>query len=385
MKHILIFILISGFVCASGATFTPPFRAEAMAFYFVHDGGPLQLCLKVRPDSGNRNNPMYLRKDAAFVGRIFNADEKLVEWDYRKIKAGSETLLRHDFGDNAPPGIYQIRYSGANVLVTPYAVPEKKFGLAPLRCMVYAAVADQFADTWFYVPENASTLCVSLIGGKAVVTDAQGKTADAVHPGDVQVCSVHAQGLGVFMGQPVGGGAVYPVHALGRGGVQGLAVRRCLQLPAGVVDSFHGMEFFLTLHIQPLQRAAANANTANMLDPLAVTKNKRRAGSHAHDDYPVTPRLMPGAKTVGNKLAGLVGRQTVNGLADISRADARKHDMLNVSKLYLVIIQILAEGSVERRHRVGGFHAHWRNHAAVTYTYNLRRAYADIYSYDHSH
>ena len=178
MKHILIFILISGFVCASGAAFTPPFRAEAMAFYFVHDGGPLQLCLKVRPDSGNRNNPMYLRKDAAFVGRIFNADEKLVEWDYRKIKAGSETLLRHDFGDNAPPGIYQICYSGANVLVTPYAVPEKKFGLAPLRCMVYAAVPDQFADTWFYVPENASTLRVSLIGGKAVVTDAQGKKAE---------------------------------------------------------------------------------------------------------------------------------------------------------------------------------------------------------------
>ena len=178
MKHILIFILMSGFVCVSGANFTPPFRAEAMAFYFVHDGGPLQLCLKVKPDSGNRNNPMYLRKDGAFVGRIFNADEKLVEWDYRKIKAGSETLLRHDFGDNAPPGIYQIRYSAANVLVTPYAVPEKKFGLAPLRCMVYAAKPEQFADTWFYVPENASTLHVSLIGGKAVVTDAQGKTAE---------------------------------------------------------------------------------------------------------------------------------------------------------------------------------------------------------------
>ena len=91
---------------------------------------------------------------------------------------------------------------------------------------------------------------------------AQGKTADAVHPGDVQACPVHAQGLGVFMGQPVGGGAVYPVHALGRGGVQGLAVRRRLQLPAGVVDSFHGVELFLPFHVQPLQRADVQPSLA---------------------------------------------------------------------------------------------------------------------------
>ena len=159
MQHFFAVILMLSALCVSGANFTPPFRAEdAMAFYFVHEGGPLQLFLKVTTDGENQNNPGYLRKDGAFVGRIFDADEKLSEWDYRKIKAGEVTVLSHDFGKDAPPGIYQIRYSGANVLVTPYAVPEKKFGLAPLRCMQHAAVPDQFAHAWFYIPENTLTL-----------------------------------------------------------------------------------------------------------------------------------------------------------------------------------------------------------------------------------
>ena len=108
MKRILSMLLMLCIGCACGANLKPPFRAEAMAFYFVHDGGPLKLELKVAADGENRHGPLYLRKDGAFVGRIFDADEKLAEWDYRKIKAGTETVLSHDFGKNAPAGIYQI-------------------------------------------------------------------------------------------------------------------------------------------------------------------------------------------------------------------------------------------------------------------------------------
>ena len=197
MKRILMILLMLCVWCVCGANLKPPFRAEAMAFYFVHDGGPLKLELKVATDVGNKHNPSYLRKDGAFVGRIFDADEKLVEWDYRKVKAGTETALSHDFGKNAPAGIYQIRYSGANIVVTPSAFPEKKFGVTPLRCTANATAPGQFSDTWFYIPENASKLSVASIGGKPTVKNTKGEAVGdvkkidlAAHCGEVWQFSI---------------------------------------------------------------------------------------------------------------------------------------------------------------------------------------------------
>ena len=132
LVKILFLFLLSVFLRIGAADFTPPFQAEAMAFYFVHDGGPLKLELKVKAAGISRNNPLYLRKDGAFVGRIFDADEKLAEWDYRKLKSGSESVLSHDFGQEAPAGIYQIRYSGTNIAVTPSAIPESRYCVSGL-------------------------------------------------------------------------------------------------------------------------------------------------------------------------------------------------------------------------------------------------------------
>ena len=70
MKRILMILLMLCVWCVCGANLKPPFRAEAMAFYFVHDGGPLKLELKVATDGENKNAPAYLRRDGAFVGRI---------------------------------------------------------------------------------------------------------------------------------------------------------------------------------------------------------------------------------------------------------------------------------------------------------------------------
>ncbi len=168
-KNFLFLFLLSGFTCIEAANFTPPFHAEAMAFYFVHDGGPLKLELKVKATGTSRNNPLYLRKNGAFVGRIFDVNEKLAEWDYRKLKSGSESVLSHDFGQDAPAGIYQIRYSGTNIAVTPSAIPEKSFGLMPLRSIIRPTAGNQFSSTWFYVPENAAKLTAFAYGTKAVM------------------------------------------------------------------------------------------------------------------------------------------------------------------------------------------------------------------------
>lgn len=210
-KNFLFLFLLSGFTCMKAANFTPPFHAEAMAFYFVHDGGPLKLELKVKATGSRRNNPLYLRTDGAFVGRIFDADEKLAEWDYRKLKSGSESVLSHDFGKNAPAGIYQIRYSGTNIAVTPSAIPEKSFGLMPLRSIIRPTAGNQFSSTWFYVPENAAKLTAFAYGTKAVIRmkDATGipvqnlKNIDLTrHGGEIWQFSITGGSFG-FDGTPL--------------------------------------------------------------------------------------------------------------------------------------------------------------------------------------
>lgn len=156
------------------ANFKGPFQADALAFYFVHDGGPLKLSLQVEVAGYNHRNPQYLQKDGAFVGRIFDVDEKLKVWEYRKIKQGTQETITYDFGKNAPAGIYQIRYSGANVKVQPSSIPEKQFGMLAMRCMIAPASQDQFAETWFCIPRNADELSVISYGGKPVLKDAAG-------------------------------------------------------------------------------------------------------------------------------------------------------------------------------------------------------------------
>jgi hypothetical protein len=59
--------------------------------------------------------------------RVFDAEENEVKWDYSKFD--KSLTINHDFGNNAPKGIYQVRTSGINYEVLPKAIPVKTFGL----------------------------------------------------------------------------------------------------------------------------------------------------------------------------------------------------------------------------------------------------------------
>lgn len=150
----------------SAARIPGPFMAEALSFYFVHSGGPLELTLQARASadcpatrqaggagSGTLENPKVLY-------RFFDPHEKLVAWSYERLAPGSVTEWAHDFGDEAPPGVYQVRYAGQGLTTDAWATPEKAFGLAPSRCQISVATKGQFETLWFFVPPGCRAFSV---------------------------------------------------------------------------------------------------------------------------------------------------------------------------------------------------------------------------------
>jgi hypothetical protein len=129
-----------------------PFRATAMAFYVVHDGGPLSVTLRAH----NRNDS----PGARLLCRFFNAGEKLVEWKFHRFEAGTPRAeYLAEFGEEAPAGVYQVRCSlSGPVEVDLRTRPARSFGLMPMRSRLRSVARDQFAGTWVYVPEGAEHL-----------------------------------------------------------------------------------------------------------------------------------------------------------------------------------------------------------------------------------
>ena len=91
MKRILLSLFFVLLACCQAAVINGPFRALGAAFFFVHKGGPLKLSLRCEPSSAKPSGvPAFLGGDGAVVARIFDAEERLVAWDYIKVKQGNE-------------------------------------------------------------------------------------------------------------------------------------------------------------------------------------------------------------------------------------------------------------------------------------------------------
>ena len=122
MKQLKVFLIALAIVicfCAEAAL-KGPYRAQGLAFYFVHNGGSLKVGV-------NLNSA----KNGAVVVKIQNADEKEVFWDY--IKFTGKKTVTHDFGKNAPAGIYQMRISGLEYTADPISFPAKKYIMQKLN------------------------------------------------------------------------------------------------------------------------------------------------------------------------------------------------------------------------------------------------------------
>ncbi len=167
LKQVVLLLAVIGLLQSAAAKNLPgAFKAEAMAFYVVHKGGPLKIAVGV---TASKDAP------GKIVCRFFDANEKLVKWDYGKIKPGESVSYYNNFGPDAPKGIYQMRYSGKNITVDLKTVPEASFGIMPLRCMLNATSNDQFKKAWFYIPPGYDSFTIRGIGIQGNIYDASGK------------------------------------------------------------------------------------------------------------------------------------------------------------------------------------------------------------------
>ncbi len=163
MKFLLSILILCSLQILHASNLPGPFKAEALAFYFVHDGGLLKLEALLAP----------VKDSGAVLTRIFDAEERLVSFDYRKFS--SPFTLAHDFGTNAPKGIYQIRTSGMNYTVDPKAVPETPFGIMTARCMLNSTFLNQFQKFFFLIPEGTKQFDWVSYGSDLKLQDASGK------------------------------------------------------------------------------------------------------------------------------------------------------------------------------------------------------------------
>lgn len=170
--------------------FTGPFRAEALAFFFIHDGGPLKIGVDATPDEN--------KEAGKILCRFYDAAERLVHGDYQKLPPNQTKHIEYDYGADAPAGIYQIRYSGRNLKVEVRSVPASSFGVMPSRCMMKASSVGQFENVWFKVPENVDSFSIRGFGVKGEVFDPSGKIVVKVgrRPETIDIPKLDAKRIG---------------------------------------------------------------------------------------------------------------------------------------------------------------------------------------------
>ncbi len=203
MKYFLTLLFAASVLCAEGAL-KGPYQAQALAFYFVHDGGPLKLGAKL-------NSP----KNGAAVVKILDAEEHEVFWDY--VKFNGDKVVSHDFGKNAPAGIYQMRVSGLDFTVDPVSAPVKKYGVAASRCRWNFADVNQFNEAYFLVPEGAKKLDWYFIGVPLKLTDEKGNVVcnETKRKGELNVVPYVGQVLKFSTKSP----KTIPYYSFGLGGM----------------------------------------------------------------------------------------------------------------------------------------------------------------------
>ena len=116
---------------------------------------------------------------------------------------------------------------------------------------------------------------------------------------------------------------------------------------------------------QTLQRATTNTQTSDMANVVAIALYKTGTSTHRHHDGLVEPALKTGSQSVGNELVDLLSRYAINGLVDIGSTYACQHHLLDVCERYLVVVQILTKGAVERCHLVGSCDTDGREYSSV--------------------
>ena len=166
LKFLLVLSIFFAGLSSYAKNLSGPFKAEGLAFYFVHDGGPLKCSLKI--DASNN-------EDAKVFCRFLNSDEFSEDKILLHVPAGKTDTVSFDYGPDAPKGIYQVKVSGLNYVVTPSSVPERSFGVMPMRSILTGTSPEQFSEAYFIIPANAGEFTLQPWGKAVTLTAPDGK------------------------------------------------------------------------------------------------------------------------------------------------------------------------------------------------------------------
>jgi hypothetical protein len=160
-----------------------PFKAQSVAFYVVHHGGPLAVTLIVnRPDAEIADNG-GIRFPHAVFWQAFDHEERPVDRRTYRFETPDERGRRFtvEFEDTAP-GVYQVRAAktaGNSMTFDLETKPACSVAVMPVRCRLGMSGRDQFADAYVYAPPGTGEVRLHSYAAKVELMSLDGTAAGA--------------------------------------------------------------------------------------------------------------------------------------------------------------------------------------------------------------
>ena len=205
-------VALGGAARAQEGRLAGPFVADSLAFFIVHEGGPLEVRLEVSRTSAEVKRQGNIGYRHAVYWQLFDAEERLVNHEYARFDDATELAmaLAAEPAD-APAGIYQVRATvppGTGMSVDLQTEPAAPFGIMPRRCRLHEGSKGQFSEAYLYVPEGCDALKLNTYAASVTVRDG-GRTIGEAKGGKAAEVEVTAgQVYGVALAFDWEGGGV---------------------------------------------------------------------------------------------------------------------------------------------------------------------------------
>lgn len=162
MKFMIIPVILSFFLGnAFAVEYQGRFESERTVVYFVHNGGPLELNIRIsKVADGFRGSPP-LKVTASALFTLSDPEEKVIEKQYWRKAPGEDGKTWAFRYDHAAPGVWQLRTTlsnNSNLALEFATTPTLAYGTLFSRCKIHASDFNQFNHHYFLVPEPLAIL-----------------------------------------------------------------------------------------------------------------------------------------------------------------------------------------------------------------------------------
>lgn len=159
-----------------------PFKADALSFFIVHQGGDLEATLEVEAPGPTLGIGWNRRVRAAVFATFYDSEQRRVGERFHRFEEGGPLTAELAFAlEDAEPGIYQLRYTsggsshGNRELDFDLSTnPPAAFGVQSRRARLAQAVDGQFSEVFLYVPPGAESFRPELTAGSGKLYDERG-------------------------------------------------------------------------------------------------------------------------------------------------------------------------------------------------------------------